>query len=198
MSSNENKLPLKDALIRAADVIKLFAPFCDKIDIAGSIRRQVEFVGDIEIVCLPKKTQMKDLFGGVTGEVFDKDFISYTRKIGHLIKDGNKYKQIELTGGVKLDLFMPSEEDYYRILAIRTGSVSYVKYNISGAWKDKGWCGTDEGLRLQSECENVGMPDKPKWKCREVSPTLPPKWQSEEEFFIWLGTNYLPPEKRNI
>jgi DNA polymerase/3'-5' exonuclease PolX len=42
----------------------LLAPHCDRIEIAGSIRRQKADVGDIEIVAIPKTVTDGDLFGG--------------------------------------------------------------------------------------------------------------------------------------
>ena len=43
----------------ARKYVDLLAPFCERIEIAGSTRRKKPEVGDIEIVCIPK--QINDL-----------------------------------------------------------------------------------------------------------------------------------------
>ncbi|MEW6287659.1 MAG: hypothetical protein AB1509_15670 [Chloroflexota bacterium] len=57
----KTKLPLPEAQKIAARVIDALAPHCQRIEVAGSIRRQSPQVGDIEIVCQPKTGA--DLFG---------------------------------------------------------------------------------------------------------------------------------------
>lgn len=55
---------------------------------AGSIRRQKEMIGDIEIVAIP--TSITDLFGEPTGnQEIDNLLISWPIT---LIKNGQKYK----------------------------------------------------------------------------------------------------------
>ena len=51
----ESKKKLNEVLPIAPDLIKNLIPFCKKIEICGSIRRKRELVGDIEILCEPKK-----------------------------------------------------------------------------------------------------------------------------------------------
>lgn len=194
-------MKLSEARNIAVNTCYLLQPFCEKINIAGSIRRKQEFVKDIEIVCLPKLAAIveTDLFGA-SKHTFQRspDFINEVLKIGQVIKgkpDG-KYMQIRLDGGV-LDLFIPDASDYYRQYAIRTGSAQFSQMVIATGWLKKGWCGTKDGLRLQSECEGKkGNDGKTVWKCKVKNPTLPPVWQSEEEFFEWIGAPYLPAEKR--
>ena len=102
-------------------------------------------------------------------------------------------------GDFKLDLFMPQSQDYYRQLAIRTGSAQYAHYVIANGWLHKGWCGTELGLRLQKDCLETRQPDgKSKWKLVNESGDLPPAWQSEEEFFAWLNIPYVCPRFREV
>lgn len=181
-------------------VVELLSPGCDKIHIAGSIRRQSPQVKDIEIVCQPVK-ELTDI--GM--ELFKKYEISNVfkqaiDKIGLKIEKGNvdgRYMKIILIGGMHLDLFMPSPADYFRQLVIRTGSADYVHHVIASSWKQKGWCGTTDGLRLMKECVGKETADgKTIWRCTSLNPTLPPVWQSEEEFFKWLSLPFTPPECR--
>jgi hypothetical protein len=176
-------------------------PFCDRINIAGSVRRKKEFVKDIEIVCQPKKiiTSQDTLFGGGEGiEEVHPDFIKTVNSLGEIVKGKptGKYMKIKLKT-VTLDLFTPDAFDYYRQYAIRTGSAQFAQMVIATGWLKRGWCGTPDGLRLQNECEGKKGPDgKAIWKCKVKKPTLPPVWQSEEDFFEWIGAPYLPAERR--
>lgn len=185
-------------------------PFCDRLNIAGSIRRGKQEVGDIELVCQPKRVKvgLVDLFGQDTRkEEVSAEFIKTANSLGKVIKgkgDG-RMMQIELDnpyGGVRtvmLDLFMPMPYDYYRIFAIRTGSADYSAKIITGGWIKRGWRGTVDGLRLEIECAGSKNPEgKVTWKCITDKPNLPPVWNSEEEFFDWIGVQFIPPAIRYV
>lgn len=194
-------MQLNEASHTAKFIESKIAAYCDRIDIAGSIRRQKPEVGDIEIVCQPKSEESKDLFGNVEYTIRDTDFQQIVSKLGKVIKgkpDG-RYMQIELPEGINLDLFMPEPNDYYRQLAIRTGSADYSFKVIATGWKAKGWAGTEAGLRKMTECLEKKSPDgKSKWTCSIATPTLPPAWQSEKEFFEWIGVKWIDPKLRVV
>jgi DNA polymerase/3'-5' exonuclease PolX len=179
-------------------------PFCTQLNIAGSIRRQKPEVKDIEIICLPRYIDgyQESLFGDVIAEkIISKNFIEVVKTIGKVIKgkpDG-RYMQIELPQRINLDLFMPDPVDYFRQYAIRTGSADYAARTIAAAWKRKGWCGSDKGLRLQADCiEHKQTDGKSKWECINTEAQAPPIWQSEQEFFEWLSIPYIMPKLRSI
>jgi DNA polymerase/3'-5' exonuclease PolX len=179
-------------------IVELFTPQCDIVHIAGSIRREKKEVKDIEIVCIPKREFIQtDLLGGghwkrVTG------FTDALLQIQDRVVKGNpegRLMQIVLKGGAVLDLFMPQKDDFYRQFAIRTGSAEYSSFVIAHNWKLKGWCGTHDGLRLREQCLQQKSGN---WVAIVPEPTLPPVWQSEQEFFEWLGVEYVHPSKREI
>jgi DNA polymerase/3'-5' exonuclease PolX len=148
---------------------------------------------------MPSKKEFiqTDLLGGGCNKVLP-GFNEALKSIQHQIIKGNaegRYMQMFIKGGAVLDLFMPQKEDYYRQLAIRTGSAQYSAFVIAQGWKRKGWCGTHDGLRLQSECIQTKSNN---WVCEKKEPTIPPVWQSEQEFFHWLGVEYVHPSKREI
>ena len=47
----------------ADDLLHLLAPHCERIAVAGSIRRKRPQVKDIELLCASKVTSTADLFG---------------------------------------------------------------------------------------------------------------------------------------
>lgn len=168
----------------------------NRLDLAGSIRRQNAWVEDIDIVCQPLEVEddIYDLFGGVTVASRIKEFGTAIRSFGTVSKgdeDNGRMVSVRLSSGIKIDLFMPLKEDYYRQLAIRTGSAEFVKNIVAARWVNRGWVGTTEGLRRMDDCERVGE----RWRIQKgLSPSeIPPAWQSEEEFFNWLGLTWKAP-----
>ncbi len=171
-------------------------PYCKAIHIAGSIRREKKEVGDIEIVCAPKDQISTDLFGNVIATNRCPNFCSAAFNLGRVIK-GNptgKYIQIELSEGINLDLFMPDDEDYFRQLAIRTGSAEYSNKVIAAAWLKNGWCGSDKGLRKIKDC----VRRENSWVCVVPNAERPPAWNSEQEFYDWIKVRWIPPHLRFI
>jgi DNA polymerase/3'-5' exonuclease PolX len=182
-------MKLDHAEILANRIVLQLLPYCDKIDIAGSVRRECAEVNDIEIVCFPKTIIFsKDLFGKPDVRR-DPDFIQAIlllgkRLKGHPYKD--RYTRIQI-GDICADIFMPQSYDYYRMLAIRTGSKDYSHVEIACRWKSNGWTGTPDGLRLQVELDNPP---------HDGVYTLPPEWESEKHFFEWMGVKYVEPKNR--
>lgn len=196
-------MELNKALEIAAEVIEKLSPHCDLINIAGSCRREKPEVKDIEVVALPSVVVGKDLFGGDTEPDRKKEFVTTVMTFGKVIK-GNPYgkmMQIQLPQGIMLDLFMPDDFDYYRNYVVRTGSAEWVARFIAGGWRKIGWVGSDQGLRLQSQCKGEkSLDDKMHWKCviPKSQQMTPPHWKSEEEFFEWIKIKWVEPKFRNV
>lgn len=180
------------AKVIADGLVRELAPFCSKIMIAGSIRRKAAEVKDIEIVLtrIPAKLyEFKlaiDKYRIVKGEAVGR----YTQRI---IAAGDH--------SIAVDFFMPRPEDYFRQLAIRTGPAEFSHKALAAGWNKKGWVGTEDGLRLGRECVLCAE----KWRLKRsyrdgsiIKPTLPPVWQSEQEFFKWIGIRFLQPEERGL
>lgn len=123
-------LSLDKARAIAEHICKELAPMCERIDIAGSIRRSRPVCGDIDIVCLPYANQRDAIITRCTRQ-------------GALVKQGQQYVMIELRGGVQLDLwfahreggdmFDPEPCNYGVLLLARTGSAAHNVYLASRA-----------------------------------------------------------------
>lgn len=192
----------------AVNACKQLYPFCEIINIVGSLRRALPEITDIDLICVPRYTEVValNLFGsdgGVATKRISINFAETIKKIGTITKgapDG-RYMSIKVNGynvPVKIDIFMPNPADYYRQYCIRTGSANFVHWNIANAWAKKGWCGTDQGLRRIEDCQEiVSATEKKKWEIiREGD--RPPAWESEEHFFDWLGVKWIAPRLRTI
>src|SRR5690606_2568075 len=154
----------------ATNIATNLGKHCHHLHIAGSIRREMPYVGDIEIVCSPHLEFDKNLFGEVTNSAPIQPFTDAVNNLGAYIKNGSRYKQIALTHHMNLDIFIPLPHDYYRQLVLRTGSAKYAKNVIAHRWLMLGWCGTPQGLRRIRDCESKLVAEKRIWTCVVQNP----------------------------
>lgn len=128
----KSKVPLSVASSVAELLLRDLRDGCERIEIAGSIRRRRENVGDIEIVAIPKFAF--DLLGGRGYSELDGaiDRLMDISLIGIWLaptKTGDRYKQFKLfykgLDLCKLDLFIVSQETWGCQFAIRTGPASF-------------------------------------------------------------------------
>ena len=123
------------------------APHCERIEIAGSIRRRKSEVGDIEIACIPKTYETGMFFGGDT--VVDPEFCALVERWPAVKgKPTGKYMQRVLPEGIKLDIFIAHPENWGLIFAIRTGSAEYSHRVLASAWVRAGYHSID-GMLVQ-------------------------------------------------
>lgn len=110
----------------AARIVERMRPACERIQIAGSIRRCKPLVKDIEIVVIPSREVM----------LFDSCLLGMMQGTVPMLKpgrcDGEKYKQfmaadLDFRPLCNLDLFIVTPETWAIQLAIRTGPASYSK-----------------------------------------------------------------------
>ena len=188
------RLPLDKALWIAERIKAVIGEHCDKIGIAGSIRRQEPWVGDIEIVCQPKTQWIKDLFGNET-EDYIVSFSNIQRDLGSLglqkVKGKSRYQQwvvpYRVSGWenqeINLDLFfVHPPADWGVIFLIRTGPYQFSKKMVSavthGGYLPRGHR-IEEGRIINGYTQE---------KAAEIN--------TEHDYFRFCGLDFIPPEKR--
>lgn len=132
----KQRIPLKRADNLMGKIIAALSPGCLRIEAAGSVRRCVPTVGDLEIVCVPKPTL--DLFGDPAGSLLDlilADLVIAKRLIRG-DKNGDKYKTffVPSVEGLKLDLFITTPECWGVNFTIRTGSAEFSHKLVTQKW----------------------------------------------------------------
>lgn len=116
------------AALDIADHIRAeLAPFCTRIEIAGSVRRQKPEVKDVEIVCIPRGRDLAHF----------ADTVNRWTKIKG--EPSGRYTQRYHPDGIMLDLFMTTPENWGAILLIRTGSADYSKWFMGTALPKAGY-----------------------------------------------------------
>lgn len=123
--SEGRKMPLVEASKLAEALRSALEPGCERIAIAGSVRRRKPMIGDIEICAIPRFQE--DLFGGAAGSILDAILERLVaEKRLERIKGGDRYKQyLVVRAGCKLDIFCATPENFGCVLMIRTGPAPF-------------------------------------------------------------------------
>jgi len=139
---------LDEAKGAAEHLVYLIEPGCDRIAIAGSVRRRKPNPGDIEIVCIPKTIPILDLLGEVVGIERDIRFIAAVDCMKTLKGDAVKgrYMQRLTSTGIKVDIFTATPINWGYQLAIRTGPAEYSHKVLARGWVGKNFHGVDGNL----------------------------------------------------
>lgn len=112
---------------------------CEKLQIAGSLRRRVKLVHDIEIVVVPVLEELPDLLGETHAlrsrldDTLDELIEERVLRSFPGAKNGPRMKQFAVQPlGIKVDLFivLPPAQ-WGTILAIRTGPAHYSHWLVS-------------------------------------------------------------------
>src|SRR3972149_6870743 len=128
------EIPYKEAKEIADKLVMLLSPHCYRIEIAGSIRREKDIVGDVEICCIPKPYQTGLFQDGIA------EIVNQWQKVkGELEYGKTKYTQRILPEGIKLDLFFAEEGNWGLIFAIRTASADYSHKVLATGWVKRGY-----------------------------------------------------------
>lgn len=161
-------MELNKALKIALKLKDLLAPHCERIEIAGSIRRRKPEVKDIELVAIPKPYDVGLFESGIA------TVINQWKKVkGEL---PCKYTQRLLPEGIKLDLFFADENNWGLIYAIRTGSAEYSHKVLANKWVSMGYKSIEGHLYHNEKKVSI---------------------REEKELFDILGIPFLKPEFRN-
>lgn len=163
---------------------------CEKLQIAGSLRRRVKVVHDIEIVVVPVLEELPDLLGETHAlrsrldDTLDELIEERVLRSFPGAKHGPRMKQFAVQPlGIKVDLFivLPPAQ-WGTILAIRTGPAHYSHWLVSR--KDMGG-GLPNHLRVKDGAVMTLYGSN----VIETS--------TEESFFALLGIDKVPaPESR--
>jgi len=204
--SSGRSLTLAHARQLAAPLIRVLAPVCERIEVAGSLRREQREVHDIELVVIPRHVQHRgqlDLFGGVSSapiisllddkleQLLDSEFIV---KRPHLSNNdfitawGAKYKKFliardgkritRLSVLVQVDLYITTTPQWGSIFTIRTGPAEFGQALV-----------TYIKNRTPYRQQAGGLVDT---RTSAVVPT-----PEERDYFAIVGLRYVPPDKRS-
>ena len=154
--------------LKIAEKVKAeLSPYCERIEIAGSIRRKKAECGDIEIVAIPKPYDVGLFASGIALVIEQWEKVKGTLPC--------KYTQRILPEGIKLDLFFATVSNWGLIYAIRTGSADYSHKVLANGWVKNGFHSKDGMLNRNG---------------KEIAVL------EERDLFARAGVKYIDPEFR--
>lgn len=134
--SDKQKYPAADAMEVAKSECFALVPFCQKLAIAGSLRRGKELVSDIEIVYIPRFEQRKvDMFAfddvSLADEVIEARLTTAgdgickrQNKVGAFTWGIKNKLAVHVATGIPIDFFaVLPPNNWWIALVIRTGSL---------------------------------------------------------------------------
>jgi DNA polymerase/3'-5' exonuclease PolX len=169
-------MELERAQSIADDLLKRLYPYCQRIEVAGSVRRQKPEPSDIELLCIPKYVASVDQLDKEIGALFIQQILGFRRnKLGSRVY-GPKNKLLRhLESGIGVDIFSTDEQCWPVALVVRTGGKE-TNMRIATAALRKGWqfhaygsgFSTPDGyVHCSSErevFEAVGLPYQEPWE----------------------------------
>lgn len=200
------RLPRAEALDLASQAMRALSRYCERLELAGSLRRRTQTVGDIELVAVPKKERVQvGLFEDDVQEISRLDeviraYLGTPRTRWALRLDragrganGPKYKRLTFDG-FGLDLFVCTPPAQWGVIfAIRTGPWLFSKQLVSHRNVR-----IDDPRGIQRPRWGI-LPDDMKvehgalWRGGQSTPIPTPE---EVHFFEAIGATYREPWER--
>jgi len=185
--SDKAKMPLTEARYLAEAIKNKLAPYCQMIAIAGSIRREKSFVGDIEIVAIPKTELVQsELFGGNVPKR-SKAFSDTVLSFGWHDKGDpamGKMVKMNLHEGISLDLFICQPENWGYIFMLRTGSDWFNKEVLIKRLHDRYYDLEDGWVKLKGNTVHTPL-ENDMFQLMRL-PNIPPHYREEEAYYKYL------------
>jgi len=106
-------MKLKEAKKFAEKIMEQIHPYCDRLMVAGSIRRKKSEVRDVDFVLIPKPFLWHRIVAALQRNMD-----------AEVLKHGEKAAQLTIDG-INVDLYSATEETWEPLLLIRTGSAEH-------------------------------------------------------------------------
>ena len=182
-------MKLQDAQAIAQEVIAALAPACQRIEVAGGVRRHKPDPHDIEIVALPRFREAPLGFFDTQRVAETDEAISAASASGLLRLDsdvkrnGPRYKRF-LSRGTEtiVELFLVHDPAQWGVIfAIRTGPADFNQRLVTS--------------RAQGGAMPVGAAVRDGWLTNMGTKVAT---REEHDYFSFIGVPYWPPEERTL
>ncbi len=175
--------PLADAERIAATIVTDLAPVCTRLQVAGSVRRRKEMVGDIEVVAIPRY-EPAGLFGDRTTNALWTYL--HASDAYRFLKGDNpdgRYYQLALSthDDLQVDLFLAQPDNWGLTLLVRTGSAAF-STSILARWKRAQGIGREQPGSVDGRLVD---------RTGQVVPT-----PEEDTVFVLVGMRPVDPTRR--
>jgi hypothetical protein len=194
----------------AARIVEAIADGCQRVEVAGSVRRHEPFVGDIEVVAIAQ--HLGGMFPGQLGHSLLEIRLENLVGRGKLLDGGlngprQKRFAVPAVAGLMLDLFIVPPEEWGVQLAIRTGPAEFSRALVTqraygGRLSDQHVVHQGRVWRRRDVRLGIIVFDHAgKCSMRRTTEPLPgavPLDTPEERDFLAVAGGWLPPEARRV
>lgn len=111
-------MQLDKAKVLAEELISLLSPACNRIVIAGSVRRQKPEPSDIELLVIPRGDCLDNMLKDLMGQEI---LAMRLNKRGSRTYGPQNKLMVHLPSGMAVDIFSATEENWGMALFVRTG-----------------------------------------------------------------------------
>ena len=161
MSKSEGRIPAAVAWNVAERLRERLGPTCTHFEIAGSLRRRLDAVGDVDVVCVPR---MEGPLGVLPG-LGNAAPVSFEREVDAIVAGSNGAITYEVNGPaikrlrillkdgatIKADIYVTLDPTQFPVLLlIRTGSARHNAW-LSGLARDQGMRLGADGLKQDGQ-----------------------------------------------
>lgn len=170
----------RDTALQVAHSLSLeLAEYVDKLAIAGSIRREVDKVGDIELLVIPKmQCDIVDMMDRQLRQMIANGKLAYRlNKIGAKTYGPYNKLLIHVGSGIPVDVFSTCHGNWYTSLVVRTGGTENNRMIAAEAIK--------RGLRFLAYGPGFSRADGSVIQC-----------ESERQVYETVGLDYREPDER--
>lgn len=176
---NVGRFKISDALTYAEAIVKTLSGLraVSRIDIAGSLRRMKETIGDIDILVIPESSRAQS-----SHEIMDA-FTSMDG-VSDVLARGETKSSVILGSGIQVDLRILPESDYGAALHYFTGS------------KDHNVAMRDRAKRMGLRISEYGVFDVKGGEPPAGDDSRRRGGEREQDVFNLVGLPFIPPELR--
>jgi DNA polymerase (family 10) len=169
-------LPIAAALVSRLRELKEVK----QAEIAGSLRRGRETIGDVDLIC--------SLKGSAAGDAVSAAFVKFP-EVERILGQGSTKASVITAGGLQVDLRIVPPDNFGAALLYFTGSKDH-NVKLRGRAQDMGLTLNEWGLYKLSEY------DKTQKKTAEAPAIAPVASKTEADVYKKLGLEYVEPELR--
>ena len=160
--SLKHKVEIEEALPIAQNLKAALQPWCESIEIVGSLRRRKGWVGDIEVLYIPRfRVKAADLFSPKASamvNLVDEQLERWLRaltiherinEVGHRTWGEENKFAVHTASGLSVDFFQTDGLRWNNALVVRTGGKQN-NINIASAARRLGWTFEASGSGFRS------------------------------------------------
>lgn len=212
VSETATRLPLDQARAIADELVVLLEPYCERLEVCGSIRRQAKTCGDIDIVAVARWQAVTDMFGQEIGKGVDllaarldelcgERVIQQARRSDGAIQGWGKRLRHAVFGGLKVQVQAVDPEVLGMWMVIRTGPSGYSHAFVTprgqkAALRDRDGTVVEyrPGMLPPGFSIEDGEKGQSKFRVHKAHQFVPTP--TEEDVYTALGWRYPSPEAR--